>query len=301
MQKEFNHNSFKKAVSNVSGFLSGKDINVPYNTLLDALSLFLGVKNWNTLKEELNEKKEVIIEKDNIITDSLYFDDRVKNFLDFILNNDNFEYFNNALASEKCAYLNFNSLKEGMLSAAKDKVFTEGAYLDGFELKNKDELFMSEEDFECNYSLSDEKVFNLQIAQKGDIQLNSNYLDVLFFLYAIDNKWFEDYVMGNVKYSYIYNKKFNKEVLKISLPIDSFSFEEFQNQWKGMKIFLKLFYKNIKLEFNSENSSNHIQSAAMFTQSALNQISHSTTGIGSLSREAAYDSENKLRVQIGKL
>lgn len=301
MQKEFNHNSFKKAVSNVSGFLSGKDINVPYNTLLDALSLFLGVKNWNTLKEELNKKKEVIIKKDKTITDSLYFDDRVKSFLDFILNNDNFEYFNNTLASGTCAYLNLNSLKEGMLSAAKDKVFSEGAYLDGFELKNKDELFMSEEDFECNYSLSDEKVFNIQIAQKGDIQLNSNYLDVLFFLYAIDNKWFEDYVMGNVKYSYIYNKKFNKEVLKISLPIDSFSFEEFQNQWSDMKIFLKLFYKNIKLKLDvdSENSSNNIQSAAMFTQAALNQMSSSTSGMSKGIK--AHDSKGNVRVQAEKM
>lgn len=301
MQKEFNHNSFKKAVSNVSGFLTGKDINVPYNTLLDALSLFLGVKNWNTLKEELNQKKEVIIGKDKIITDSLYFDDRVKRFLDFILNNDNFEYFNNTLASGNCSYLNLNSLKEGMLSAAKEKVFSEGAYLDGFELKNKDELFMSEENFECNYSLSDEKVFNLQIAQKGDIQLNSNYLDVLFFLYAIDNKWFEDYVMGNVKYSYIYNKKINKEVLKISLPIDSFSFEEFQNQWDGMKTFLKLFYKNIKLklDFDSENSINNINSAAMFTQSALNKMSISSSGISKGMK--VYDSKGDVRVQVKKM
>lgn len=333
MQKEFNHNSFKKAVSNVSGFLAGKDINVPYNTLLDALSLFLGSKNWNTLKDQLNKIKEnthhislnnskdieqfldktlsdtpKILEDINIKerksanrdSESLFFDERVKMFLKFIFNNENDEYFYESLSLNKCAYSSFNDLKNGMLLAATEAVFKNGSYLDDFKLINKDDLFMSKQQFECNDSLEDEKTFSIHIAQKGNTQFNSNYLDILFFLYAINNKWFDDYVMGYVSYSYVYNKKINKEVLKISLPIDSFTVNEFKKAWDGMKFFLQLFYKNIKLDLNLEEYDDR-KSAAIFTQAALNQMSHSTTGIGSLSREAAYDSNNKLRVQIGKL
>lgn len=327
MQKEFNHNSFKKAVSNVSGFLKEKDINIPYITLLNALSLFLGAKNWNTLKDELDKQKENThnislndnkdvenilnnarktlndinkIAKKNDDAVSLFFDERVKKFLEFIFNDKNYEHFYECLSLNKCAYSSFNDLKNGMLSAATETVFKNGSYLDDFKLINKDDLFMSKKQFECNDSLEDEKTFSIHIAQKGNTKFNSNYLDILFFLYAINNKWFDDYVMGYVSYSYVYNKKINKEVLKISLPIDSFTVNEFKKAWDGMKFFLQLFYKNIKLDLNLEEYDDR-KSAAILTQAALNQMSHSTNGIGSLSREAVYDSNNKLRVQIGKL
>lgn len=326
MQKEFNHNSFKKAVSNVSGFLKEKDINIPHITLLNALSLFLGAKNWNTLKDELDKQKENThnislndnkdvenilnnarktlddinkIAKKNDDAASLFFDERVKKFLEFIFNDKNYEHFDECLSLNKCAYSSFNDLKDGMLSAATETVFKEGSYLDDFKLMTKDDLFMSKNQFECNDSLDDEKMFSIHIAQKGDTKFDSNYLDILFFLYAINNKWFNNYVMGYVNYSYVYNKKINKEVLKISLPIDSFTVNDFKKDWEGMKFFLQLFYKNIKLNLNLEE--NDRNSAAVFTQAALNQMSHSTTGIGNLSREAVYDSDGRLRVQICKL
>lgn len=327
MQKEFNHNSFKKAVSNVSGFLKEKDINIPHITLLNALSLFLGAKNWNTLKDELDKQKENThnislndnkdvenilnnarktlddinkIAKKNDDTVSLFFDERVKKFLEFIFNDKNYEHFYECLSLNKCVYSSFNDLKNGMLSAATETVFKENSYLDDFKLMNKDDLFMSKNQFECNDSLDDEKMFSIHIAQKGDTKFDSNYLDILFFLYAINNKWFNNYVMGYVNYSYVYNKKINKEVLKISLPIDSFTVNDFKKDWEGMRFFLQLFYKNIKLDLKLEEDDKRV-SAAMFTQAALNQMSHSTSSAGNLSREAVYDSEGRLRVQIGKL
>lgn len=57
MKKEFNLQKFKSASSNIDNFLKGKGYTIPRSTMLNALSVFLGSKNWNTLQAELKEPK----------------------------------------------------------------------------------------------------------------------------------------------------------------------------------------------------------------------------------------------------
>ncbi len=261
MQKEFNHNSFKKAVSNVSGFLKEKEIDIPYITLLNALSLFLGAKNWNTLKTELDNKDKAVILEEKTNPSSLYFEERLKAFLELTLDKD--------ILFGDGHWLNFNDWfdKKNRFLSCVEKILKEDKNLNEFDLTEIDDLLVVERYFDNNHSLSDEETYMIQIAQKGNGVLNSNYLDIVFLLYAIDNKWFEKYVMGEVKYSYIYNKKINKEVLKISLPIDNFCTSEFMKEWENMKLFLKLFYNNIKA--GCENASNE---SGYYSQKILNQV-----------------------------
>lgn len=248
MQKEFNHNSFKKAASNVSGFLKEKDIDIPYITLLNALSLFLGAKNWNTLKEELDKKdKSVILEK-KANPSSLYFDERLKGFLECICSEEVYDNFKGYWPVSYSIYSNFEDYKNRVLSCA-EKILKEDNNLELFNLIEMDNLLAVERDFEVNSSLLDEERFDIQIAQKGNNIFNSNYLDIFFFLYAIESKWFEKYVMGKIRYSYIYDRRTNKEVFKISLPIDSFCVSDFRNEANQLCTFMTLFYYG-KLKFD---------------------------------------------------
>lgn len=56
MNKNFTLQSFKSAVSNASDYLKGKGFEAPRSSMLEAFSIFLGSKNWNTLQASLKEK-----------------------------------------------------------------------------------------------------------------------------------------------------------------------------------------------------------------------------------------------------
>lgn len=66
MEKKFDLNKFKKQASKVSDFLAQKEASVPKETLLNALSIFVGEKNWNTLRALLSEPKNNKLEKNEI-------------------------------------------------------------------------------------------------------------------------------------------------------------------------------------------------------------------------------------------
>lgn len=56
MNKNFTLQSFKSAVSNASDYLKGKGFEASHSAMLEAFSIFLGSKNWNTLQASLKEK-----------------------------------------------------------------------------------------------------------------------------------------------------------------------------------------------------------------------------------------------------
>lgn len=56
MNKNFTLQSFKSAVSNASDYLKGKGFEASHSSMLEAFSIFLGSKNWNTLQASLKEK-----------------------------------------------------------------------------------------------------------------------------------------------------------------------------------------------------------------------------------------------------
>lgn len=70
MKKEFNLQKFKSASSNIDNFLKGKGYTIPRSTMLNALSVFLGSKNWNTLQAELKEHKSRHNPLQNMITNN---------------------------------------------------------------------------------------------------------------------------------------------------------------------------------------------------------------------------------------
>ena len=87
MQKEFDLKTFKKAASNVSGFLKDKNVEVQQVTLYNALSLFLGHKNWNTLKAKLEQDCQTPVVSQSITDnekDVLNFNYRVNEFIIFM-------------------------------------------------------------------------------------------------------------------------------------------------------------------------------------------------------------------------
>lgn len=55
MNKDFNLQNFKSAVSNASNYLKGKGYEVPHSVMLNTLSVFLGAKNWNTLEAQFSK------------------------------------------------------------------------------------------------------------------------------------------------------------------------------------------------------------------------------------------------------
>lgn len=58
INKEYTLQTFKASASNTSQFLESKGYKVPQTTLLHALSVFVGEKNWNTLQALLKNKVE---------------------------------------------------------------------------------------------------------------------------------------------------------------------------------------------------------------------------------------------------
>ena len=63
MKKEFSLQSFKSSAFNASDFLKSKGHNIPRSTMLNALSVFTGMKNWNTAHGILssdNNKKDLL-------------------------------------------------------------------------------------------------------------------------------------------------------------------------------------------------------------------------------------------------
>lgn len=67
INKEYTLQTFKASVSNTSQFLEGKGYKIPQTTLLHALSVFVGEKNWNTLQPLLKNKPEKQTQSDNNI------------------------------------------------------------------------------------------------------------------------------------------------------------------------------------------------------------------------------------------
>lgn len=58
INKEYTLQTFKASASNTSQFLEGKGYKIPQTTLLHALSVFVGEKNWNTLQALLKNKSD---------------------------------------------------------------------------------------------------------------------------------------------------------------------------------------------------------------------------------------------------
>lgn len=69
MNIEINQKSFKQSVKRVKNHLDKKDIAVQHSALLEAMSVFVGYENWNTLSAVL-EKKNMFTHS---ITDICYF------------------------------------------------------------------------------------------------------------------------------------------------------------------------------------------------------------------------------------
>lgn len=248
MQKEFNLNSFKKASSNVSGFLKSKDVEISHITLMNALSLFLGHKNWNTLKSLLEEKKET--QKDLALDDysksiELSLLKRLNLFMK-IVETDFYKFENNYsknysseirdIQSEAHDIVKNNTLRTciEMLSADIN---------DEEPMKKDEEFYLYNVSLEENKSLNDETGYNIKISQKGGEF--PPFLDLLFYIFSFQNKMFEDIFMGEVSLSYIYNSKIKKQVLLINVAVDNFMISEFEYVMNRFEDFIKNFYNRV--------------------------------------------------------
>lgn len=229
MQKEFDLKTFKKAASNVSGFLKDKNVQVQQVTLYNALSLFLGHKNWNTLKAKLEESHASIVE-DSIVDeqkDVLSFNYRVEQFVKFMEKTEpNYigRYYDYSTALETAQKL----LNENTID---------------FDLTQHENKSVANAIFSTGVSMGDEKTYSIKIAQKGKGWFS--FLDVLVFVYMVDNKWFENYIMGSCKYNYIYDSKSEKQVVNLLLPIDNFMIDRFDNELEEMKRFVTIFAEGL--------------------------------------------------------
>lgn len=74
MKKQFNLQNFKSSASKTGGYLKNKGYNVPREILLDSLSFFLGIKNWNTMESILrNDNNEKLsINKNSMLKNNNY-------------------------------------------------------------------------------------------------------------------------------------------------------------------------------------------------------------------------------------
>lgn len=255
MQKEFDLKTFKKAASNVSGFLKDKNVDISHVTLYNALSLFLGYKNWNTLNNTLSKpaasETEIISTNEmsvNACGVNLMFKDRVLSFVDFFQNFYNAEYSSNIILTGKDMFP-YRIKVENILEAARKISDNYNSNLDIHEISTG--KYESKCRFDCNDSMSDEKRFSIKIAQKGMALFP--YMDVLLYVFATENKWFENYIMGECKYSYVYDKTYQKQVITINLPIDNFMVKDFNEQIIKLELFLNHFLSS-KIRLDVENS-----------------------------------------------
>lgn len=55
LEKKFDLQNFKHAQNKASEYFKEKDIHIPHSVMLNALSVFMGYKDWHTLKPLLNK------------------------------------------------------------------------------------------------------------------------------------------------------------------------------------------------------------------------------------------------------
>lgn len=82
MKKEFSLQSFKSSASNASDFLKTKGYDIPRSLMLNTLSVFMGMKNWNTAQAMLSN--EIVNKKENTLDEII----KSKNGLVLISSND---------------------------------------------------------------------------------------------------------------------------------------------------------------------------------------------------------------------
>lgn len=230
MQKEFDLKTFKKAASNVSGFLKDKNVEVQQVTLYNALSLFLGHKNWNTLKAKLEEDCQTPVVAQSITDnekDVLNFNYRVNEFIIF-------------MQQESPSYVGRYCDYHSVLATAQ-KIASENT--ENFNLTQHDNKRMCNTRFSKGISMGDEKTYSIKIAQKGEGWFS--FLDVVVFIYMVDNKWFENYVMGEGRYSYHYDSDCEKQVINLLLPIDNFMLDGFGKELENLEKFITIFADNM--------------------------------------------------------
>lgn len=277
MQKEFDLKTFKKSASNVSGFLKDKNVDISHVTLYNALSLFLGYKNWNTLNNVLSKPAGQETTKNKKVDDSsidLIFKNRVIRFVDFFKNVYNAEYGSHIVLVGK-ATSPYRMKVENIFEAAEKLINSDN---DDLDLSNIGAgKYENKFNFECNDSMSDEKCFSIKIAQKGAVLFP--YLDVLLYVFAAKNKWFESYIMGYCNYSYVYDESYQKQVIELNLPIDNFMVVDFNDQLIKLEMFLNHFSSSaIRIDIERSDMGSGI---GMFTQTILNRGGFSGSASGS--------------------
>jgi len=55
LEKKFDLHNFKQAQNKFTEYLKEKDVKIPHSVILNALSVFMGYKDWHTLKPLLNK------------------------------------------------------------------------------------------------------------------------------------------------------------------------------------------------------------------------------------------------------
>lgn len=61
LEKKFDLQNFKQAQNKVTEYLKEKNVQIPHSVMLNALSVFMGYKDWHTLKPLLNENSREIL------------------------------------------------------------------------------------------------------------------------------------------------------------------------------------------------------------------------------------------------
>lgn len=68
IKAKYDLNKFKKSVKRAEEFFNKKEHKIPHSTLLNGLSVFMGYKDWHTLKDTLETSPETQITQDTVVT-----------------------------------------------------------------------------------------------------------------------------------------------------------------------------------------------------------------------------------------
>lgn len=61
LEKKFDLQNFKQSQNKVTEYLKEKNIQIPHSVILNALSVFMGYKDWHTLKPLLNKNSNELL------------------------------------------------------------------------------------------------------------------------------------------------------------------------------------------------------------------------------------------------
>lgn len=232
INKEYSLQTFKASASNTSQFLEGKGYKIPQTTLLHALSVFVGEKNWNTLQGLLKNQSEKQTQIDNDFSKEV--NEKIHELLEDLEYAEDHDYNNRhslkVIKDETNLTLSFIKNRLEILSEEFFITWEKSKYIRDFidiakiniphsnkakleydislQLLDKFEDFTKNIIKDCNYfsnkysnqhidrsSLSDQSIYLntlVSTSEANEVRMNILFNFNIFCLYEIKNNFFEE-------------------------------------------------------------------------------------------------------------